>query len=103
MLWYASSTGHDAAVLFNGVLFAVATACAQITLRARYRPLIERNPRHQVALWFWVVLYAFVGVQMAWVLRPFVGSPGMETRFFREDSWSNAYVWLARAIGRLPG
>lgn len=100
LVWYASSTGHDIAVLFNAMLFAIATVCAQIVLRASYRPLIARDPRHRIALWFWLILYAFVGIQMAWVLRPFVGSPGLETRFFRENSWSNAYVWVARAILR---
>jgi hypothetical protein len=39
----------------------------------------------------WLVVYAFVGIQMAWVLRPFIGNPDQPTRFFREESWGNAY------------
>jgi hypothetical protein len=35
---------------------------------------------------------------MAWVLRPFVGDPDLPTQFFRQDSWSNAYVVIARMI-----
>ena len=31
----------------------------------------------------WLLLYMFVGTQLAWVLRPFVGSPNMEFRLFR--------------------
>lgn len=101
LFWYASFAGHDAAVMFNGVLFAIASLGAQVALRRLYRPLIARHPRHRIMLWTWLGLYAFVGVQMAWVLRPFVGNPGLETKFFREDSWTNAYVWLAGAFARL--
>ena len=32
----------------------------------------------------WVVVFAFVGAQMGWVLRPFVGHPAADFTFFRE-------------------
>jgi len=35
-------------------------------------------------LWLWVIVYAFVGSQMAWTLRPFVGAPSMEFELFRQ-------------------
>jgi len=31
---------------------------------------------------FWVVVYAFVGSQMAWTLRPFIGAPSMGFELF---------------------
>jgi len=40
----------------------------------------------------WVFLYAFVGIQMGWVLRPFIGDPGQRPTFLRSESWGNAYV-----------
>jgi len=49
------------------------------------------------------VLYVFVAVQLAWVLRPFVGSPNVPTRFFRENAWSNAYGVVIDEIGRSVG
>jgi len=39
-----------------------------------------------------------VGVQMGWVLRPFIGDPNQSIQFFREDSWTNAYVAVAEII-----
>jgi hypothetical protein len=57
-----------------------------------------RNRRHRVLLRTWLVVYAFVGIQMGWVLRPFVGAPGMPVQFFREEAWGNAYVIVARMI-----
>jgi uncharacterized membrane protein len=91
-LWYASSGDYTAALRFNILMFAVASFGGQGLLRSYYRPLINRNRRHRWMLWTWLVLYAFVGIQMAWILRPFVGAPGMSVQFFREGAWQNAYV-----------
>ena len=54
--------------------------------------------RHRVMLALWVVLYAFVGIQMGWTLRPFVGTPGIPVTFFREGPFTNAYVEVAKLV-----
>jgi hypothetical protein len=97
-LWYASSGAYRPAILFNAAMFAVASFAAQGLLRRWYAPLIARNPRHRMLLRTWIVIYAFVGIQMAWVLRPFVGDPNSPTRFFRQGAWGNAYVEVARMV-----
>jgi hypothetical protein len=98
LFWYASSSDYHAAILFNGLMFGVASLGAQVLLRRAYRPLSARNPRHRWLLRTWLVIYAFVGIQMGWVLRPFIGAPDRPVQFFREDSWGNAYVVVARMI-----
>ena len=101
-LWaYASSSDYDLAILLNGVIFLVATLVGQVVLSRHYRPLVARNPRHRVGKAAWLTLYVFVAIQLAWVLRPFVGSPGLHVSFFRADAWSNAYVSLFRRIWSL--
>ncbi len=49
-------------------------------------PAVNRN------LWtllgWWVTLYVFVGAQMGWMLRPFIGSPELEFTFFRAKGGS---------------
>jgi hypothetical protein len=40
----------------------------------------------------WTLLYAFVGMQMGWMLRPFVGSHDLPVTFFRDEPFSNAYI-----------
>ena len=97
-LWYVSFAAYHPAVLFNAFIFGVASVSAQGLLRRWYAPLIARNPRHRLLLRVWLIIYAFVGVQMAWVLRPFVGDPSQPTHFFREGAWGNAYVEVARMI-----
>lgn len=96
--WYASSADYDSAILFNALMFGLASLGAQGMLRRGYRPLIARNPRHRVLLRAWVVIYAFVGIQMGWLLRPFIGSPNQPVQFFRAGAWDNAYVVVARLI-----
>jgi hypothetical protein len=95
---YLSIERYQQTTLANGLAFAVATLGGQLALSRHYAPLIRANPRHRLARRLWLLLYVFVAIQMAWVLRPFIGAPGLPTRFFREDAWSNAYVELVKAM-----
>ncbi len=96
--WYVSFAGYQVAVLFNALMFLIASLAAQYVLRGYYTPLIARNPRHRLMFRTWLLIYAFVGIQMGWVLRPFVGDPGSPVQFFRAESWGNAYVVVARMV-----
>ncbi len=100
---YLSGCGYAGATLSNGVAFLAATLAGQWTLARHYRPLIEGNPRHRVALVAWVMLYQFVAIQLAWSLRPFIGDPGVATTFLRPESWTNAYVDAAEAMRLVLG
>lgn len=102
-LWYVSFGGYDSAKMFNLLMFGIASIAAQGLLRRFYRPLIQSNPHHRIMMWIWLVIYAFVGIQMAWVLRPFIGDPDVPTTFFRTEAWGNAYVEVARTLLRLLG
>jgi hypothetical protein len=48
----------------------------------------------------WIVLFALVGAQMGWVLRPFVGSPALEFSWFRERQ-SNFFLAVLKMLGNL--
>jgi hypothetical protein len=50
----------------------------------------------------WVLLYAFVGSQLAWTLRPFFGAPGLEFELFRGlggNFYSNIFVSIGELLG----
>ena len=96
LFWYASSDDYPSAILFNGLMLAVASLGAQVVLRRLYRPLIARDRRHAWTLRSWVFIYAFVGIQLGWTLRPFLGARGEPVRFFRGGEMENAYVIVAR-------
>jgi hypothetical protein len=97
-LYYASFDDYQGAILFNTLMFAAASLVGQWLLRRYYRPLTARNARHRWMLWSWLALYAFVGIQMGWVLRPFIGDPTGPVQFLREESWGNAYEVVFRMI-----
>jgi hypothetical protein len=50
----------------------------------------------------WVVVFALVGAQMGWVLRPFIGSPELPFTLFRERS-SNFFEAVLNAVVNLLG
>src|SRR5690606_620363 len=59
LLWYASFDNYNGAILFNAVMFGIASLSAQALLRRYCRPLIQRDPRHRLLLRAWLVIYAF--------------------------------------------
>jgi hypothetical protein len=50
----------------------------------------------------WVLVYGFVGSQMAWTLRPFIGAPSIKFELFRQlggNFYANVLVSLAEILG----
>lgn len=97
-LVYVSGANYRSALLFNAAMFTCAACAAQVVMRRRYGDLIAASPGHRAMLWTWLILYAFVGIQMGWMLRPFIGMPEMHVAFFRPEPFSNAYVYLLRLV-----
>tara|TARA_R110002126_G_C10475991_1_gene501465 strand:- start:662 stop:1336 length:675 start_codon:yes stop_codon:yes gene_type:complete len=84
---YACGIDYQFAKVLNGLMFLLASVCGQITLYRHYRVLIERDPRHRVGMFAWLALYTLIAIQMAWVLRPFIGNPDLPVSFFRADAF----------------
>lgn len=101
LLFYLSTSDYSQALVFNGALFAVASGVGQLVLRRQFRPLIRRNARHRKLLVGWATTYVFIAVQLAWLLRPFIGSAGLQVTFFRPEAWDNAYVVVTQLVWRL--
>jgi len=63
-------------------------------------------PRKAMAIMkAWAVLFAFVGIQMAWNLQPFVGDRGMPFQMFRhaEGNFYTAIVYSLERLSRGQG
>jgi hypothetical protein len=50
----------------------------------------------------WLLLYAFVGSQLGWTLRPFFGTPDSAFQLFRERE-GNFYLSVMQSLGYLLG
>ena len=51
---------------------------------------------------FWMFVYAFVGSQMAWTIRPFIGAPGARFELFRQlggNFYTNVLFSLREILG----
>lgn len=55
-----------------------------------------------VVVRLWILVYAFVGSQVAWTLRPFVGAPSMQFELFRQLG-GNFYTNIFASIGEILG
>jgi hypothetical protein len=88
--------------LLNVAIFAFSGAWGMLGLWRGLHAMCATSdlyPRQAVRiLQVWIVIFAFVGTQMAWSLRPFIGTPDMGFQIFREQE-SNFYqgVWSSIA------
>lgn len=57
----------------------------------------RRRPVSTTLLWVWLILYAFVGTQLAWTLRPFFGYPSQTFELFRPLE-GNFYTSLVQTV-----
>jgi len=66
-------------------------------------PLPATPPQRQASmglLYIWIVVFGFVGTQLAWTLRPFLGSPDEPFQIFRHIE-GNFYINVVHTIGQL--
>jgi hypothetical protein len=62
----------------------------------------EGEGARRMVLRLWILVYAFVGSQMAWTLRPFIGAPSMQFELFRQLG-GNFYANIFASIGEILG
>ena len=101
LFFYLCSSDYLSAILFNTLIFGLAASTRQVVLKRQYRHLVAHNARHRFLLRLWFFLYAFIGIQNGWLLRPWIGKPGGGISFFRSDTWSVAYLELLKIIRQI--
>ncbi len=95
-----TSTSYDFLKLLHVLFFAYAGLTGIAVLyRTLTRPDPGGAPQGSLLLAGWIVLYMFVGAQLAWVMRPFIGDPGAPFTLFRERQ-GNFYVSVYEALAR---
>ncbi len=91
-------------MLLHVVIFAIAGAYGVQTLAVGLDGLVrdgEARPSSGRLIRAWLLLYMFVGIQMAWAMRPLVGTPYLvEFEALRQES-SNFYVNLIGSVKKL--
>jgi hypothetical protein len=100
-----TSQHYDFFKLLNVVFFAIAAFTGVSFLRLGMFTITDATTKEgsqarRVIFSLWVVLYAFVGSQMAWTLSPFIGQPGEPYIVFSRFG-GNFYSDVIATIGRL--
>lgn len=86
------------------VVIAFGGNVGNLRLLQLLRQLGRSNSVAQRVLFAWLAGNLFVGAQLSWILRPFVGAPGLPVEFLREDAFKgnfyetmfHSFVWLFR-------
>jgi hypothetical protein len=108
LFFLLTSSQYQFFKLLNVGVFAVAGVVGVLFLAQGMRAVAasseEGASARQAVVRLWMLLYAFVGSQMAWTLRPFVGAPSMRFELFRQlggNFYANVWASVAEFLGFL--
>ncbi len=91
--------------LLHVAIFAFSGCWAMLALWQGLQAMCEHSdlyPKRAVRiLQVWMFVFGFVGTQMAWSLRPFVGDPGQPFQWLRTEQSGNFYEGVSSSISRL--
>ena len=101
-----TTAGYQFFKLMNVAIFAICGLVGVVFLNQGMRIVSavgkEGTTARRWVTWLWVILYAFVGSQMAWTLRPFIGAPSMKFELFRQlggNFYSNIFASIGEFLG----
>lgn len=95
-IFYSVTDNKNTAVLGCGACFAAAALCSLITPARAFRTKSLQGRTHRSLIGVWFILYALVGTQLGWMLRPFVGTTDIPPAFLRDEPFTNGYVVVFR-------
>ncbi len=91
--------------LLNVGIFAISGTMGVVFLSQGMRIVAndaEGDSARRNVLRLWMFLYAFVGSQLAWTIRPFIGAPSIEFELFRQLG-GNFYTNIFASLGEILG
>jgi hypothetical protein len=81
----ARGTGHSLTLLSDVLFIAYAGLVANRRLLRLLECRCETPGIARRVFWSWLAGNFFLGAQISWVLRPFIGSPQLTIQFLRDD------------------
>ncbi|MBD2185324.1 actin-binding WH2 domain-containing protein [Aerosakkonema funiforme] len=106
LFFLISTNNYQFLILLNVVIFSVTGFIGVSSLHRAASFVLEQenegSKTRQKILKFWLFLYAFVGCQLGWTLRPFFGMPNSPFSLFRERE-GNFYVSVIQSLAYILG
>ncbi len=106
MFFLLTTSNYQFFKLLNVAVFIAAGGMGVLFLSQGMRVVSaagqEGTGARRTVLRLWILVYAFVGSQMAWTLRPFIGAPSMNFELFRQFG-GNFYTNIVASVGEILG
>jgi hypothetical protein len=96
------SVGHSITLLSDVGFVAYAGIVANRRLLRLLHNICATPAAGRNVFWSWLAVNLLLGAQLSWILRPFIGSPGLPVQFLRNDPFNgNFFEATFRALLRL--
>jgi hypothetical protein len=106
LFFLITTTNYQFLILLNVIIFALTGFIGVSSLYQATSVVLEQDGEgsqtRKKIIRSWLFLYAFVGSQLGWTLRPFFGTPDSPFQLFRERE-GNFYLSVIQAISYLLG
>ncbi|MEB3181752.1 MAG: actin-binding WH2 domain-containing protein [Nostocaceae cyanobacterium] len=106
LFFMLSTNNYQFLILLNVVIFGITGFMGVYSLYKAMNAVMEQEDEGSKirgkVLKFWLLLYAFVGSQLGWTLRPFFGTPDTVFVMFREKE-GNFYLSVIKSLGHILG
>jgi hypothetical protein len=106
LFFMISTNNYQFLILLNVIIFTATGVVGITTLYKATSVVLEEDGEGKdmraKLIRSWLFLYAFVGSQLGWTLRPFFGNPGSPFQLFREKE-GNFYLSVIQALSYLLG
>ncbi|MDJ0796066.1 MAG: actin-binding WH2 domain-containing protein [Calothrix sp. MO_167.B12] len=106
LFFMISTNNYQFLILLNVIIFAATGIVGIATLYKATSVVLEQDGEgkdiRKKLIRSWLFLYAFVGIQLGWTLRPFFGTPNSAFQLFRERE-GNFYLSIIQSLGHLLG
>ena len=86
-----SFSAHSVVLLSQTAMIAFAGIAANVRLLQLLRDLSGSAGAARKVLFAWLAGNLFLGSQLSWIFRPFVGSPHLEVQFLRPDPFRGSF------------
>lgn len=99
----AAQSVYYTLVLVNVILVAIAGVSGVVRLHGRLRSMSDGKVAMRVLI-AWLAGNLFLGAQVSWLMRPFIGSPDIEVQFLRLDAlegnfYESVFLQLKHFLG----
>lgn len=90
---------HNSILMTHIVILALAGVGGNAALLKGLRHIVRPHCPSTSLFLLWILAFAFVGCQISWILRPFVGSPFYPVAFMRPDCLDrNFYEFVFKEV-----